>query len=379
MKKILCILPKMTEGGAERFALTFLNFYDRSKYQVVLALARREGKYECEIPADVEVIGLRSLSSIVKWFAPLGPFRYISSLTNLIQRIQPDAIISFGSLLNGAVALSAHLSKCNAPTLIVEAVNESLENSRRSFFQKWTRILFLRITYPLATRVITVSEDLENDLYVNFSLPKAKMKTIHYGVDLEGIRALSREEVSQPWLSEKRGHKTVVACGRLVDQKGFKFLVEAMAKLPRTIKLVLVGDGENKDTLISQIQALQLEEQISLVGYDRNPYKYIAKANLFCMPSLWEGLPIVLLESLSLGVPILASDCPSGPKDILQDNRYGILVPPGDSNALAEAMQRILADQQLCEKLGSLALERSQDFSAAKSVNAYCELIESLA
>lgn len=377
MKKILCILPQVTGGGAERFLITFLQHVDRTQYKVDLALVRRGGGFDREIPDDVQVHVLTERDTSTKLLAPLGPVRYVLALVKLIAETKPDAILSFGSLLNGAVALAARWPKFPNPVVLIEAIHESSEISRHYGLERWARTLFLRFTYPLASGIVAVSEDVASDLRDKFGITQG-VHVIHYGVDLKHISTLAKEPVNHPWLCTSRKYSTIVACGRLVSQKGFSVLIDALSELSEDVKLVLVGDGEDKVKLDQQVQQLKLQERVDLVGYNRNPYRYIAKADLFVIPSLWEGLPIALLEALVLGVPIIASDCPTGPRIILKDGDCGILVPPGDSQTLVSAVNKVFSDKSLREKISLSAKHRAEDFSVQNSLNAYMNLLSKL-
>jgi len=377
VKKILCILPQVTGGGAERFLITFLQHVDRSQYELALALVRRGGGFDHEIPVDVPVHVLTEQAISTKLLAPLGPCRYVFALLKVIRETKPDAILSFGSLLNGAVAFAGHLSKFPNPVVLIEATHESSEIARHHVLERWSRSLFLRWTYPLASQIVAVSEDLASDLRENFEISQG-IHVIHYGINLEKIRTLAEEPVNHPWLCSERHDYIIVACGRLVAQKGFSFLIEAMKDVDKNIKLIIIGDGEDKAKLEIQIEKLKLEERVNLVGYDRNPYRYIAKADLFVMPSLWEGLPIALLEALVFGVPLIASDCPTGPRIILKDGDCGILVPPGDTQSLVTAINKVFSDKSLRAKISLSAKHRAEDFSVHNSLNTYTSLLSKL-
>jgi glycosyltransferase involved in cell wall biosynthesis len=374
MKKILCILPSMTGGGAERFLITFCQNIDLDNYSLMVGLARQGGEFEEEIPSYVRVYFLRQIEVSAQYLAPLGPFRYVLSLIKLIQETTPDAILSFGTLLNGAVSLAAKCCGFFNPVILIEAVHESSEILRHNFLERWLRIAFLQWTYPLASGIIATSDLVANDLIDNFGITN-KVHTLPYGINLDSIRLLAQESVEHSWLASSRAHYTITACGRLVQQKGFNILIDALSDLADNIKLVLIGDGEEKQSLKHQIKKLNLENRVSLVGYDRNPYKYIARSDLFVMPSLWEGFGLMLIEAMALGVPVIASDCPSGPRMILGDNQYGILTVPGNPQKLAQEIRTLIFNQELKEKLSFEALSRSEQFSAKQSVENYLNFV----
>ncbi|NJR18627.1 MAG: glycosyltransferase [Calothrix sp. CSU_2_0] len=377
LKTILCVLPKVTGGGAERFLITFLKHIDRNQYNLAVVLARRDGGFDHEIPNDIPVYVLFERDSSTKYLAPTGPFRYVPALKNVIKEINPDAIISFGSLLNGAVALAGKIANFKNPIILIEAIHESSEMAQHSAIEKLSRSQFLRWTYKMASAVVAVSDDIAVDLRNNFDISE-NIHVIHYGISLENVRNLSQKPVNHPWLHPERKHKVIVACGRLVKQKGFNILIEAIHKLSSEIKLILVGDGDEKDNLTQKIRDLNLQQRVDLVGYDRNPYRYIVASDAFVMPSLWEGLPIVLLEALSLGVPIIASDCPTGPKEILNHGECGVLVEPNNSQLLAREIEKLIFNPDLGQELSKRAIANSEKFAAEKSTNNYLNLIANL-
>ncbi|NJL62222.1 MAG: glycosyltransferase family 4 protein [Methylacidiphilales bacterium] len=260
---------------------------------------------------------------------------------------------------------------------MIEAIHESSEMAQHSAIEKLSRSQFLRWTYKMASAVVAVSDDIAVDLRNNFDISE-NIHVIHYGISLENVRNLSQKPVNHPWLHPERKHKVIVACGRLVKQKGFNILIEAIHKLSSEIKLILVGDGDEKDNLTQKIRDLNLQQRVDLVGYDRNPYRYIVASDAFVMPSLWEGLPIVLLEALSLGVPIIASDCPTGPKEILNHGECGVLVEPNNSQLLAREIEKLIFNPDLGQELSKRAIANSEKFAAEKSTNNYLNLIANL-
>ena len=378
MKKILCIIPRITGGGAERFFITFLRHIDRTSYQTVAVLVQKGGGFDHEIPIDIPVYILNEEGKTLNMILPLGPLSYLSALINVMKTEKPDAILSFGSLFNGAVAIAAFIARISVPVVLNEVIHESSEISTHHGLSKWGRTLFLRWSYPLASTIIAVSNGVALDLHDHFGLSPKKIQTINHGIDLEQVRSLGRESVDHPWLSADRKEFVIVACGRFVPQKGFDILIAAMKEMPDNVRLILIGDGEKKDELAQQIKKFNLERKIDLVGYDRNPYRYMTKADVFVMPSLWEGFSALLLEAISLGCPLVVSDCPTGPRELIGDNECGILVSPGDPLSLANGIKKLLSDEELRKKLSIVAIKRAEEFSARKSVNAYINLLSKL-
>lgn len=377
MKKILCALPQVTGGGAERFLITFLNTIDRTKYQPVVVLAKRGGGFDNEIPEDISTYILSEHSLLPNLLIFAGPLRYMITLINLIRQIKPDAIVSFGSLFNGVVTLSAYLSNYLNPILIVEAIHQTSEISTHSGINKLLRKIFLRWTYPLASKVIAVSEDVAYDLREHFNIVN-NLTVIHYGVNLNAVQKLAEEPVNHEWLNDSRMHKVIVACGRFVEQKGFVYLLHAISKIAQDVKLILIGDGEEKQLLEAKVKELEISDRVDMIGYRRNPFAYISKADAFILPSLWEGLPIMLIEVLSLNIPIVACDCPTGPRIILENGECGVLVPIKNAAMLADNIEMILANSKVGNELTSAAKKRSYDFAAQTSVVNYIEVLSEI-
>jgi glycosyltransferase involved in cell wall biosynthesis len=161
--------------------------------------------------------------------------------------------------------------------------------------------------------------------------------------------------------------------GRLTEAKDFGTLIKAFAEVLKVkdCRLVILGEGEKRRELESLIESLNLVNKISMPGFVDNPYKYMRQASVFVLSSKWEGLPNVLIEAMACGTPLVATDCPSGPNEILQNGEYGLLVSVGDKDKMAEAILQQLEVPTDCNKL----LERSLNFSVTRAVNEYLKLI----
>jgi glycosyltransferase involved in cell wall biosynthesis len=178
-----------------------------------------------------------------------------------------------------------------------------------------------------------------------------------------------------PWLAQRGGPPVVVAAGRLEGQKNFPLLLEAFARLrrERPARLLILGEGRKRAPLEEQARALGIEDDLALPGFIDNPYAAFSRAALFVLSSDHEGLPAVLIQALACGCPVVSTDCPHGPAEILDHGRYGELVPVRDAPALAAAMARTLDHPLPAQTLRA----RGGEFSLASSVNRYLELLGS--
>jgi glycosyltransferase involved in cell wall biosynthesis len=230
----------------------------------------------------------------------------------------------------------------------------------------------VRTHYPLADHVIGVSEDITHELSSDHGLSEELFTTIWNPVDTDKVNAQARESLSHPWFSEDI--PVVLGVGRLEEFKQFWVLLAAFEKLTRRIdaKLVILGDGSRKQELVKQAEASGIEEDIDFVGLVSNPYKYMRRADLLAHSSRYEGFGLVLVEALACGTPVVATDCPGGPSDILNHGKYGELVDVGDPQELADAMGRTLENPPDPDRLA----KRAQHYRVDKVADRYAEVIE---
>ena len=208
--------------------------------------------------------------------------------------------------------------------------------------------------YPWADNIIAVSNHVADDLAYIAKIPHDLIQVIFNPVVTQDLQNKSRVPLEHPWF--KAGEPPVVlAVGRLTDQKAFDVLIRAfsIARKKRRIRLLVLGEGENRPALEALIRQLGLEQDVNLMGFVQNPYPYMARTSLFVLPSRWEGLPTVLIEALYLGAPIIATDCPGGSRDILKDGQYGNLVPVDAPLLLAEAIERSVNERRPCHPVES--------------------------
>jgi glycosyltransferase involved in cell wall biosynthesis len=200
----------------------------------------------------------------------------------------------------------------------------------------------VRRFYPWADYVVGVSEGVTEDLARFVTLPADKLRVISNPIVASDIGELAGAPVDTDWFDSDE--PVFVAAGRLQPQKDFPTLLRAFAHVrsTRPARLVILGEGPERSTLEALVEELELTADVALPGVLANPYAYMARSTAFILSSKWEGLPTVLIEAMSCGAPVIATDCPSGPREILSGGRYGTLVPVGDVAALARAMNAAL-------------------------------------
>lgn len=328
-RRVLFVLPSLGGGGAERAVVILLRHLNRNGFEPHLALLDSTGPYLNELPDDLTVhhLGVRHV-------------RYaIPPLVRLMRRLRPQAAVSSLVELNMAMAAAVALMREHPKLFLRE--DTSVSRQFNSQFLRPPRRLFQRL-YTRADKVICVADYVLNDLADNFHIPRSKLVRIYNPVDVERVRQMAAE-ASNPYADapDIGARPRFVAVGRLAKVKGFDILLEAMARARRELpqaELVILGEGPLEAELKRQAQALGLGQAVRFLGFQANPYPYMKHASVCVLSSRYEGLPLVLLEALALGLPVVAADCPGGVREAVAGCPTARLVPSEDAAALAGAM-----------------------------------------
>ncbi len=371
MKKNLSILIySLAGGGAEKVTSILLNNLIQN-YNVKLFLMNDTIVFD--IPKSIDIIYLEKSSpsenSIMKLLKlPFLALKY-KRLANC------DISLSFMNRSN-YINVLAKLFGLKSKVIISERATPSIQH-KMGIQGKVNRFLIKHL-YNKADLIIANSQGNKKDLSDNFNINNTTV--IHNPVDLETIKKLSTEAVDFNF-----DKFTFVTVGRLDQGKNHSLLIESMKEC--NANLIIIGDGVLKDELHQKVIEAKLDDKVFLVGFDSNPYKYMAKADAFIFASLYEGFPNVLIEALACELPIISSDCLNGPREILSNTnvinndkildlvQYGILVPVNNKQENIKAMQLIIKDDLLRKNYKKLSLMRAKDFSKEKILQQYIEVI----
>jgi glycosyltransferase involved in cell wall biosynthesis len=369
VRKVFFLIPSLTGGGAERVMLHLLKHLDRSKYCPVLLLFKRKGEFMQELPDNIEVRILREGEGRY-----IGSVQMVYALSRLIRQENPSLLLSFTWYAN-AIALIATKLISRSVRLIVSERTSLVTYGPR--INNLLRITVIRFLYPLADMVITPSRGIADELVCSGYLSSDTLTVIPNPIDLKALQELSRHEVEHPWFSSDT--PIIIGVGRMSKEKGFDLLIRAISLLVRkgtSCRLILLGDGEERPFLESLTKELGITMSVFFLGFQQNPFKYISRSTVFVLPSLQEGFPNALLEALALGIPSVATRCSNGPEEILDEGECGVLVPPADASALADAIGKLCADKGLREKFAVSGEKRSKEFAVADIVKRFEDAIE---
>lgn len=319
-------LPNLGGGGAERVMLNVALLL-RHHYRVEVVAARAEGPLLSEaMNYGLDVIDLASRRP--RWA--------ISPFLKYVTKRRPNLVISALEAPNVIAALTRLarpyrlvLTEHNTPSLHYPVQKDPLLRT----YPYWARPFYMR-----ADKIVAVSEGVAKDMVRTYRIPHSRVATIYNPVVNSHFFERMRAPAEHPFL--RHGDPVIVAAGRLSQQKGFDVLLHALSWVlkERSARLIIFGEGPERTSLEQLARNLGIAQYVSMPGFTPYLPAYLAKASLFVLSSRWEGLPTVLIEALAAGVPVVATDCPSGPREILEDGKWGKLVPVEDPHALAQAI-----------------------------------------
>jgi glycosyltransferase involved in cell wall biosynthesis len=337
-RRIAIFLPGLYEGGAERVMLNLASGFLSKGYDIDLVLSQAEGPYMADIPEGVRLIELNK-----KHFSAQRTINSLPALIRYIRGERPVGMISSLNFANVVALLAKQFSGVPFRLAISEHNTFSVERVQFSQPFRWLLQNFMKYLYPTADGIVAVSEGVADDLAKVLRLPRHKILVIHNPVISPDISYKKEADLDDPWFEENQP-PVILAIGRLTKQKAFDVLLRAFAivRKQRNARLIILGEGEDRPELFSLQRELGLEDCVRLPGFVPNPYQYLKHSGMFVLSSRWEGLPTVLIEALYCGLPLIATDCPSGPREILHDGLYGRLIPVDDISGLAKAILSVL-------------------------------------
>lgn len=290
-------------------------------------------------------------------------------LASYMRQSKPSAVLAAGHRFNLAAVWASRLAP-GIPVFLSVHNTMSREAMEKGSFHLRKRMASISFFYKWSDGIIAVSQGVAEDLISRTSLAHDKIRVIHNPVLTPEFLHKSGEPFDHPWFAQD-SPPVILGVGRLNSQKAFDVLIKAVAILrkKKNCRLFILGEGPDRRSLEKLAFELGISQSVNLPGFVKNPYPYMRKAAVFALSSIYEGLPTVLVEALALGTPVVSTDCPSGPAEILNGGRYGRLVPPEDPQALAEAILSILIDPPSPE----LSSEAVKPYDIERVVDQYLE------
>ena len=308
-----------------------------------LVLAQAAGPLLTELPKNIRVIDL-AVGSVRKAIPPL--VRYL-------RRERPVGIVSRMIHANIAMLIARKLARVKSRVVVVEA--NTLSALMKSEEARWYLKVLSRWLYPAADEIVGVSAGVARDLETCLGLQSGYVRVIYNPVVDESLLPRARAAGADPWFT-RCDVPVLLTVGRLVPQKDHATLLRALAmvRLERPVRLVILGEGEERGRLEALRRELGLEADVDMPGFSVNPYASMYRADLFVLSSRFEGLPNALIEAMACGCPVVSTNCPSGPEEILDHGKYGRLVPIKDPRTMADAILAALAEQHDRQRLQQL-------------------------
>lgn len=378
-KKIFLFIPTLSQGGCER-AVSELSLRLPERLKLGIILFERKISY----PFRGTLIDLHApfssnmLIHAFRFFARLFKFRQV------LAKERPDAVVSF---INTANIVNILMNQKRAILRIDVVLSETIKGIKGALL-----FFFVRFYFPKARWIVTSSRGVAQDLVSHFSVPKEKIVVIYNSIDVEEVRKKAQEPLDKKF-EELFSHPVFINVGRLTKwQKGHPYLLSAFALVKKEVpdaKLVILGEGPMQAALEEQARTLGIAEDVHLLGWQQNPFPFLMRSRIFVLSSLLEGFSYVVLEALACGLPVVSTDCKSGPREILAPGtdytvqtknleiaQYGALVPAANERMLAEAMVRVYKDKNLQELFRKRSLDRAKDFNSSAILGEWTSLFE---
>ncbi|MDJ0681887.1 MAG: glycosyltransferase [Xenococcaceae cyanobacterium MO_167.B52] len=362
MKKIAIFLADLEGGGAERVMFNLACGFVQEGLRVDLILAFANGPYLNILPPEIKIIDLAAKKLSLSVF----------SLSNYLKKERPDVFISALEDTNIIAILASKLAKINIKVMVTVHNNLVEESLNAATIKRKLVPYLIRWIYPLADYVVAVSCGVATSLK-RLGIQSNQIHTIYNPIVTSNFKQKAQETIQHQWFVNQHT-PIILGVGRLEPQKDFATLIKAffLVRKKEAAKLIILGEGSQYSYLTSLARKLDLsKEDVSFPGFVDNPYAYMKRASILVMSSVWEGFGNVIVEAMAVGTPVVATDCPSGPAEILEQGKYGALVPVGDATMMAEAIIATLQNPPERE----LLIERGRKFSLEAAIYQYRKLL----
>lgn len=393
-RNIAIIVPNLRGGGAERVVSNLSLYLSDKKYNKYIILYSAE-KIEYPYRGNLIDLNIKAINnSFVKIF---NLIRRIYKLKRIKRKLHIQISISFLESANIVNIFSKDKDR------VIVSIRNFKSKSSNGLYGKIYNCL-IKMFYNRVDMLVAVSKGIKRDLVKNYGIKENKIKVIYNLYDLEKIQELSKEKIEDEY-KEIFNFPVIINVGRLTRQKGQWHLIRAFKKVKEkitNIKLIILGIGELEDYLKQLVEELNLEKDVFFLGFQKNPFKFISKSKIYAFPSLYEGFPNALVEAMACGIPVISSDCRSGPREILAPEsninketknieyaKYGVLIPVCNDNyynacfsltseetILAKSITELYSSKELLKKYTGKSKERAKDFDKNRIILEYEDILK---
>lgn len=371
-RKVCFVLPSLNGGGAERAAVQILNGLDAGRWDRSMFLFAREGPYLPEVDPAIAITSADTASRWGRWRA----------LRAFIARERPEVVMAFLSYFSVLSAVRAANTGAKVVFNLQTPMSDFLTDADYQWRRRWHKAAFAAITrvgYGATDLIVATSHGVSRDLTSAFAIDPARIRVLANPVDLDRVRTAAAEAIDENVLPPGTG-ALIVAAGRLADAKNYPLMIEAFAALRQKTpaRLCILGQGELEGQLRQMIAARGLGASVSLGGFQANPWKYIARADVFLLTSRYEGFGNVLIEAMACGVPVVAT-ASAGTRDIVQHGTDGLLVEIHSPKTVADSVASILESPERREAMARAARRAADRFAVDQVIARYDGALEQLA
>jgi glycosyltransferase involved in cell wall biosynthesis len=394
---IAFLMTALEGGGVERVILNLVQACVERGHEVDLVLCQVKGPYQNQVPEGVRVIELKTgctgwsgracilaadprgfttlLRSVLLPVKTWKRFRHLPALSRYLRRERPDVLLSAMTHVNLMALWARRLARVATRIVASEHITnvQAMKDDPKKKRWHW-RFLppVIKRTYAWADAIVAVSDGVADDLSLLTGLPRKSITTIYNPIVTPELQRKAQVALEHPWFAPG-APPVVLGAGRLRLQKDFPTLIRAFARARavRRMRLIILGgriderkEGRSRSPLLALADQLGVADDIAFAGFVENPFAYMARASVFVLSSAWEGFGNVIAEALACGCPVVSTDCPSGPAEILDHGKYGRLVPVGDDAALADAILAVLNTPPDRDRLRARSLMFSADYAA---------------
>jgi glycosyltransferase involved in cell wall biosynthesis len=364
----MLLLSRLDHGGMERVQLNIAKSLHARGFDIVIAAGKINADPNGELPPDIRIVEI----------APSGPASFPTGVVRVLRRERPDVVFTTANDVACLVLAMRAITFSDIRVIVTQHLSLSgprlaARGLRRIKLELVRALMWLLVRR--ADKIVAVSDGVARDLQSDIGVDGSRIVTIHNPVIGSDFEERSCANVPWPW--GDLAAPTFAFVGRLSKEKRLDLLISSFRRLleTRPARLIIVGTGPLHDQLSQEISTAGLDAHCRLTGYTENPLPYIRASCALVLCSDYEGFGNVLVEAMACGTQVIATDCPSGPAEILQGGKYGQLIPRGDGDALVGAMRRVLDERRIpAEKL----IERAKDFSIERAIDAYHKLIQEI-